>query len=89
MLVSLSELLDAPHTEALLGSFRCSKNTDLQDFLHNKALKLEVSHHARTYILFSQEGRIEGFFSLALNILETKVLARHASKNSAQAMIHI
>ncbi|BEG58210.1 hypothetical protein NHP21005_19190 (plasmid) [Helicobacter sp. NHP21005] len=76
MLVSLSELLDAPYIETLLESFRCSKNTDLQDFLHNKALSLEVSHHARTYILFSQEGKIEGFFSLALNILETKGLSK-------------
>ncbi|CRF40964.1 hypothetical protein [Helicobacter ailurogastricus] len=82
MLVSLSELLATPGVdrsdiEVSLKGFRCSKNLELQDFLHNKALKLEISHHTRTYLLLSkQEERIEGFFSLALNILETRGLSK-------------
>lgn len=76
MLVSLGDLLDSDGIEELLKTFKCSKNAELQDFLHEKALKLEASHHTRTYILFSQEGRIEGFFSLALNILETSNLSK-------------
>ncbi len=68
--------MDRSDIETSLRGFRCSKNSELQDFLHNKALKLEISHHTRTYILFSQDWRIEGFFSLALNILETKGLSK-------------
>ncbi|GMB89967.1 hypothetical protein NHP190002_06480 [Helicobacter ailurogastricus] len=75
MLISLSDLLNRPGIETLLKEFKC-KNADVEGFLHKKALKLEASHHTRTYILFSQDYRIEGFFSLALNILETRGLSK-------------
>ena len=85
MLVSLGDLLDSDGIEELLKTFKCSKNAELQDFLHEKALKLEASHHTRTYILFSQEGRIEGF-SLSRSIyLKQTISVRLLSKNLALA----
>ena len=44
VLITLAELLRKEGEEqvlAVLGQFKCSKNADLQDFLHNKAVDYE------------------------------------------------
>lgn len=64
----------------ILNTFNCSKNEDLQDFLHNpeKAIKLEKKHITRTYLYLEiNDGNIKvsAYFSISLKILETDGLS--------------
>ena len=77
VLITLAELLRKEGEEqvlAMLGQFKCSKNADLQDFLHNKAVDYERKDRSRTFLLVAN-GRVEAFFSLALNVLDTANLS--------------
>ena len=51
-----------------LGTFRCSKDTDLEEFLHDKAIMFEDKGRSRTCLLLNDEGdnRILAYFTLAL-----------------------
>lgn len=76
-LVSLDDLLQILEENIVikfLGYFTCSKNKDLENFLHSKAIKYEKSSNTRTF-LFIENKRIQGFFSLALNILDVSLLS--------------
>ena len=61
----------------LLSSFSCAKDSDIESFLHNKAIEFENLSKARTYIVFDaadlENGKdnpiIYGYISLALKIL--------------------
>ena len=80
--ISLARLLNtSSETEVatLLGQFKCSKNADLQDFLHNKAVDYEKKDRSRTFLLV-ESGRVEAFFSLALNVLDTANLSNTIKK---------
>ena len=50
-----------------LSLFRCSRDTDLEDFLHRLALPYEKRDLARVYLaLDSESGSILGYFSLSM-----------------------
>lgn len=51
---------------SLFKTFTCSKNKDVEDFLHNKAIKFELENKSRTYLIFSLTGEIMGYFSIAI-----------------------
>lgn len=61
----------------LLSSFSCKKDSDIEQFLHKKAIEFEELSKARTYLIFNQEDFenniscpvIYGYISLALKIL--------------------
>ncbi len=61
----------------LLSSFSCKKDTDIEYFLHNRAIEFEKLSKARTYLVFDQEQlenkednlTIYGYISVALKIL--------------------
>ena len=38
-----------------LGTFRCSKDADLEEFLHDKAIMFEDKGRSRTYLLLDDE----------------------------------
>lgn len=73
----------------LLKNFCCAINLDLQDFLHNKAITFERNLRSRTYLYIDNEKKntIIGYFTIAINYLETdklkgeiiKILDGHAS----------
>ena len=65
-----------------LGTFRCSKDADLEEFLHNKAIMFEDRGRSRTYLLLIYEGNNEilAYFTLALT--EITVPAENSLKNS-------
>ena len=58
-----------------MSSFICTDNTDIANFLHEKAIKYEQLGKARTYLFFDEEKLerglfvIVGYFSLALKTL--------------------
>lgn len=60
---------------SVLSSFLCEKDPDLTMFLHEKAVKFEGLHKARTYLVVDEDSLAEstlcilGYFSLALQAL--------------------
>lgn len=81
-IVSLEDLiLNKPECEVYksLKDFSCSRNRELETFLLEKAIQFEKSHRSRTFLLLS-DTKIEGFFTLSLNILRTKGLSNTRAK---------
>lgn len=83
-ITQLTELLSSYRKESvlqLLKTFSCSKNKDLEDFLHNenKAIRLEKNHNTRTYLYTSLDENsnlnIVGYFTITLKVLDTTGLS--------------
>lgn len=56
----------------LLETFTCSKNSDLQDFLHDQAMTFERHLRSRTYVYLDNETKeIAAYFTIAVNTLHT------------------
>lgn len=57
----------------LLKTFHCAKNPDLQDFLHNKAITFDKNLRSRSYLYIDNDKKnaIVGYFTVAINYLET------------------
>lgn len=82
VLIPLKELLKSQKEEQILSflqKFTCKNNAELQDFIHKKALEFEKSERARSF-LFIRDKKLEAFFTLALNIFDTKNLSNNAKK---------
>lgn len=67
-LSSVLERYPKEDVKRFLGTFRCSKDTDLEEFLHDKAIMFEDKGRSRTCLLLNDEGdnRILAYFTLAL-----------------------
>ena len=58
-----------------MSSFKCSKDSDIQDFLCNNAIPFEKAHKSRTYIILDpasiekEELDILAYFSVAIDHL--------------------
>ncbi|UYZ67635.1 hypothetical protein LP090_05095 [Moraxella bovis] len=59
--------------QLLLKEFACPKNPDVERFLHQKALRFEESHNARTYLILSEMGEILAYFSLSFKEVDLQV----------------
>ena len=57
---------DEQTISALLSTFRCSRDRDLENFLHKSAVPNEKRGMARTYLALSSDDRIVGYFSLSM-----------------------
>ena len=73
---SLSEIIDKSISnnkiKKLLQTFKCIKNIDLQDFLHNKALVFEKNLRSRTYLYIDNNTKnVVAYFTIAINTLYT------------------
>jgi len=79
-LVRLSDLVDQfdpDEVQGLLDSFVCSKNSDVESFLHTTATLIEESDKGRTYLAVTTSSyespdsplEILGYFTLALKYL--------------------
>lgn len=66
--------------KSALCNFKCSKNLDEQDFLHNKAIDFELHNIARTYLLISNQGII-GYFSLAIKSISLEDCTKSKRKD--------
>ena len=65
----------------ILHTFKCTKNEDLQDFLHNpnKSIRLEKQHITRTYLYLqtiNTEIKTVAYFTISLKVLSTDGLTK-------------
>lgn len=78
LIVSLQELLlqgTEEKVHEILASFGCKKDSDIESFLHNRAIEFERIAKSRTYLVCDFEQiknkrfRILGYFALSLKVL--------------------
>ncbi len=68
-------------TKQLLETFSCTKNLDLQDFLHNKALTFEQHLRSRTYLYFDNETKeIVAYYTVAISVFFTDGMSKDIIK---------
>lgn len=75
-LYQLSELIEQlpskREVKKLLQTFTCSKNSDLESFLHNKSITFEKHLRSRTYIYVNNETKkVSAYFTIAVSTLHT------------------
>ena len=73
---SLSEIIQSTGSnrkvKKLLETFSCTRNTDLQDFLHNKAATFEKNLRSRTYLYIDNDMQeIAAYFTITISTLHT------------------
>ncbi|MCM1441705.1 MAG: hypothetical protein NC131_21220 [Roseburia sp.] len=62
-----------------LFTFKCEKNHDEEDFLHNKAIKFESTNKARTFLLLDG-NKIAAYFSLAFKSIDLAEVSKQRIK---------
>lgn len=85
-IIPLSELLKTDEAlslvERALVSFKCEKNSDEEDFLHNKAIQYERSNKARTYLVFDESYQhLLGYFTVAFKSIDLKNVSKSKRKD--------
>jgi hypothetical protein len=96
---SLSEIIENSTSnnkiKKLLQTFKCNKNIDLQDFLHNKALLFEKNLRSRTYLYINNNTKnVVAYFTIAISTLYTdnisseviKLLDRYRDNESSSCL---
>jgi hypothetical protein len=81
----LSELLASAAStrkvKKFLGTFACSRNPDLQDFLHNNALIFEKHLRSRTYLYVDNDTKeVAAYFTIAISTLHTEGISKEVVK---------
>lgn len=68
--------MDEDRINSILSSFSCAQDSDIETFLHERAIKFESLNKSRTYLIFNKEDlasggqlTVYGYFSLALKVL--------------------
>lgn len=80
-LVDLLSENSTNQVKKLLKTFSCTKNTDIQDFLYNKAITFERYLRTRTYIYTSNVDKsVIAYFSIGITYLLTNQLNKNAIK---------
>ena len=72
----LSEIIQSTSSnrkvKKLLETFCCTRNTDLQDFLHNKAATFEKNLRSRTYLYIDNDTQeVAAYFTITISTLHT------------------
>lgn len=69
-LIDFIAIQSTNQVKKLLKTFSCTKNTDVQDFLHNKAITFERSLRSRTYLYADNTDKsIVAYFSVGITYL--------------------
>lgn len=80
----LADFIDTSSTnqvKKILKTFVCTKNTDVQDFLHNKAITFERNLRSCTYLYVSNADKsVAGYFSLGITYTLTNKLDKAVVK---------
>jgi hypothetical protein len=76
-LFPLSEIIQSTNSnrkvKRLLETFTCTKNADLQDFLHNKAVTFEKNLRSRTYLYVANDTQeVVAYFTITISALHTE-----------------
>ena len=76
-LFSLSEVLanagSKRKVKRLLETFKCTRNCDLQDFLHHKAMTFEHHLRSRTYLYLDNVTKeVAAYFTVTISTLHTE-----------------
>ena len=64
---------DESKAQELISIFECSKDSDIENFLKNRAILFEKLGKSRTFLIFDEneeEFKVLGYFTLALQILK-------------------
>lgn len=72
-MIDVKQNLNETEFGQLLGSFSCPQNSDVESFLKNKALRFDVTHNARTYLILDEENidwGICAYFSISFKEIE-------------------
>ncbi len=56
--------------EQVLARFLCSRNKEVEEFLHSSAIAFEKSSSARTYLLATENKDIAGYFTLSIGFAD-------------------
>ena len=56
--------------EQVLARFLCSRNKEVEEFLHYSAIAFEKSSSARTYLLATENKDIAGYFTLSIGFAD-------------------
>jgi hypothetical protein len=65
----------------LLETFSCTKNIDLQDFLHNKAVTFENNLRSRTYLYLDNiTQEVAAYFTVTISTLHTDGISPKVTK---------
>lgn len=64
-LIDLIEAYGQENCEKILKSFECPLNKDVEDFIHNKAISFSNQKVAITYLVFSENMILVGYYTLA------------------------
>jgi hypothetical protein len=76
-LFSLSEIIQSTNSnrkvKQLLETFTCTKNSDLQDFLHHRAVTFEKNLRSRSYLYIANGTQeVVAYFTVTINTLHTE-----------------
>lgn len=56
--------------QQLLAQFICSRNEEVQKFLHDSAIEFENTSSARTYLLATDDKTIAGYFTISIGFAD-------------------
>ncbi len=75
-LFPLSEIIQSANSnrkvKQLLETFNCTRNTDLQNFLHNKAVTFEKNLRSRSYLYIDNDTQeVAAYFTITISTLHT------------------
>jgi hypothetical protein len=95
--VPVSDLIESrsqDELQAFLESFKCSKNEDVQTFLHKNAVLVEKADKGRTYLLATtvssedpdMEYDVAAYFTLALKHVELSNLVSRTTKKKLNGL---
>ncbi len=75
-LFPLSEIVQNTNSnrkvKKLLETFNCTRNTDLQNFLYNKAITFEKNFRSRTYLYIENNlQEVAAYFTITISTLHT------------------
>lgn len=83
-LFSLFEIIQnksKSQTKNILKTFECSRNIDLQNFFHSKALTFEKNLRARTYLYVANDTKeVIAYFTIAISTLYTDGISSNTIK---------
>jgi len=71
--INILDMIDSvgeDETSIALSEFSCSRNKEIENFVHNNAIDFAKKKMSVTYLVYGEDGNIAGIFTLAHKALE-------------------